>query len=194
MLEKIPFHELDRFKEESSRSEEQLYRSTKGRVKRYRLVFLGLGVLFLILAWVIHVKSAVWFTAFAKPALEFISFAMALLAFTFAVCLRYETESVRALFHHSTHRLKRKYRIKRAKINQEHSHSFAELIRQRIALWGRYAHAKEELKRIEIDTLRIMRRISDSPEDLKTKEKLYNLALLEMKKSFLPVLKSYEQD
>ncbi|MCB1113174.1 MAG: hypothetical protein KDK62_00265 [Chlamydiia bacterium] len=192
MLEKLPFDELDRFKEETKQSEAKLYEATKARVKNYRLIFISLGILFLILAWVIYNKSAIWFSTFAKPAVDFLAFALALAAFTLAAFLRYETETVRALYHHSAERLKAKYRIKKAALSQNHELPAQDLIRQRIALWGKFAHAKEKLKKLEMETLELMKQISRSDLELKEKEKLYNLALLEMKESFLPVLKEYE--
>jgi hypothetical protein len=194
MLEKIPFEELSRFKEETASSEVALYNATKARVRRYRIIFLSIGALFLLLAWSIDHKSALWITGFIKPAVEFFAFMLGVAAFTIAAFLRYETESVRALYHHSVQRLRQKYRLKKAALSKSHEMALPEMFRLRMALRGEYIQAREKLKKLEVETLHVMERITRAREmPLEEKERLYNLALLQMKESFIPVLKGYEQ-
>lgn len=194
MLEKIPFHDLNRFKEESQDSEIELYNVTKQRVQRYRAAFFTLGIVFLSLCWIIDQKSALWFTSFIKPVVELAALLLGIASFTICAFLRYETESVRALYHHSLGRLKQSYKIKKAKASQDADLPAKDMLKMRISLWGHYAQAKEKLKKYELDTLELMERITRTKElKLDEKEHLYNLALLELKQKYLPILKEYTQ-
>lgn len=193
MLEKIPFRELSQFKEESNDSEQQLYTFTKSRVIRYRAIFLTIGIIFLFLAWVIESKSAMWLTAFTKPAVELIALLLGLASLSICAFLRYETEAVRSLYHHSVGRLSVSYKIRNARTFKNAHLPFFDLMRKKLAMRSHYKQTIEKLKRLELDSLDLMDKISHTHAlTLDEKENLYNQALLELKTSYIPIIQKYE--
>lgn len=186
--------ELHKFREISAQTTSGLYSNTKKRVMRYRIAFLLIGLFFLFMSWVIWIKSSLWITIHIKPFVDLIAFALGILSLTICVMLRYETEAVRALYHHTVHHLQHVYHIRLAKTFKDHRMPLMQILRKRMALRAHFNQTKGKLKKLELETLDLMKKITHSATlSLKEKELLYNQALNELQERFQPVVKAYEE-
>lgn len=182
---------LEHFKE----GEISLYEATKRRVIRYRIAFLIIGLFFLFLSWLILVKSSFWMTIHIKPFVDLIAFLLGIVALTVCACLRYETEATRTLFHQTSHRLTHIYRIRQAKTFKDPKAPLGHILRKKLALRAHFKQTKAKLKKLELETFTLMRKVTQSPSlSLKEKELLYNQALKELEERFEQVVARYETE
>lgn len=185
--------ELHKFRENSLEATSNLYGETKKRVMRYRIAFLVIGLFFLFLSWMIWIKSSLWITIHIKPFVDLLAFALGILALTICAILRYETEAVRALYHHTVNHLQHVYYIRLAKSFKDHRLPILQILRKRMALRAHFNQTKGKLKKLELETFDLMKRITHSTTlTLEEKELLYNQALHELQERFQPIVKSYE--
>ena len=185
--------ELHKFRENTAEGNVSLYAETKKRVMRYRIAFLIIGLFFLFLSWIIWIKSSLWITIHIKPFVDLIAFLLGIASLTICAVLRYETEAVRALYHHTVHHLQHVYHIRQSKTFKDHRMPLMQILRKKMALRAHFNQTKGKLRKLELETFDLMKRITHSTTlTLKEKELLYNQALTELQERFQPVIKAYE--
>ena len=186
--------ELNRFKEHGLEQEINLYEETKKRVIRYRIAFFVLGLFFLFLSWLIWTRSSLWITIHIKPFVDLAAFLLGIASLSICAFLRYETEAVRSLFYHTIHHLQHIYHIRQAKTFKDDALPFSQIFRKKLSLRAHFNQTKGKLKKIELETFDLMKRITNGKNlTLTDKELLYNQALLELKNRFEPIMKAYEE-
>ena len=185
--------DLQAFKSQTT-SSSGLYERIRKKVRRYRIVFLLIGLFFIVLAWLIWMKSSLWITFHIKPFIDLIALFLGLASLTIAACLRYETEAIRALYHEEVHRLRHTYDERQAKALKNHDTPIVELIRKKLSLRAHYTQTLSKLRKDELETLRLMKKITHTKSlTLPEKENLYNQALAELREQFEATVRAYEE-
>lgn len=185
------YPELKDFKDQHAQ-ENPLYADKKKKVVRYRYIFFLFGIMFVSFGIYIFSKSSIWIMMGIKPVICLLTFLLGIAAITIGLILRYEKEAVREIYHKSLDQLFRYYVERKGNVDKNHELPFLELMKRKFALRNPYIASKAKMRTIEVQSLNLMDRISNSNLDLETKEKLFNQALHELRDKLNHVLLDYK--
>jgi len=200
------FTELEQFRHTAEESgidiHHQPYHRKKKQVLTYRAIFLGLGILFLILTlivifmthqlpWLEHVWTLSFTTT--KSFVAFVGIILTLFSLWLAYSLRTEKEAAIHIFHKASHKLTQIYAQKHLKADLTRFSWFGSSYTRFNALKQEYRMAQRELEEQKDQTLFLLGHINNNDAiSLEQKEQLFNQALLELKDKLQGVLRKFK--
>lgn len=177
----------------------QPYSVAKSSAKFYRIIFLSLGLLYLLLGAVIYFKSLTWTCGliFGKPSLVktvicgfcgFAAFSSIFLGFL----IKTEREAVKRAFRQAKKQIGKIYERKVIKLGIKRFFYFGQGYQTYLALKQIHHDALEKLHEYKEDALHLVDRIANSDSaDVNMKEMLYNQAISELKDKMELVIKTF---
>lgn len=175
------------------------YSLHKQSTRFYRAIFIGFGVLFLILLSILYMHKASWFYTLyfggvlAKTVLSAVCVTISSAAFFLAWQLRAEREGVWKLVHQAKQKIARIYAQKRGRFGLKRFLIFSSHSHQAEQLKHAYLDALEKMDEVKEVALCLLTGVSEAREfDVEYKERLFNDILLEMQDKLSGIIHSFK--
>jgi hypothetical protein len=165
------------------------YSAAKSNVLTYRIIFLSIGMLYLVLGMILFFKSLTWSCTLVfgscfliKTIICSVCGLSSLYCITLGSLLNPEKEAVKKAYRQSKERLRKTYEMKVVKYGMKNYLLFGREYRKSMALRQIYQEASEKLHEYKEEAQQLISRIRKSSScERNEKEELFNQAILEFK-------------